>query len=195
MKLLYHASPVPHLTELTPHVSNHGKPLVYLSDRRESGLVYLSNPVERHCKRTGFPHEGPFYKFASYGFSPEGLPVLEEYYPDAFADTFAGVSGWIYRAESENCAPLDGIPGAFVSETPVKVVGREFVPDAYEAILQAEREGLVLLRRYRDHSPEKLRWIAEMVKKESQNAEKHPDYQNFLQAKFFVDGAAAHSLR
>lgn len=79
MKLLYHASPVPNLTELTPHVSNHGKPLVYLSDRRESVLVYLSNPVERHCKRTGFPHEGPFYKFASYGFSPEGLPVLEEY--------------------------------------------------------------------------------------------------------------------
>ena len=184
MKLLYHASPVPNLTELTPHVSNHGKPLVYLSDRRESVLVYLSNPVERHYKRTGFPHEGPFYKFASYGFSPEGLPVLEEYYPEAFADTFAGIPGWIYRAESGDCTPFEGIPGAFVSETPVKVAGREFVPDAYEAILQAEKEGLVLLRRYQSHSPEKLRWIGDMVKKEYQNAAKYPNYQDFLQAKF-----------
>lgn len=184
MAVLYHASPIPHLTELTPHVSNHGKPLVYLADRRESVLVYLSNPVERHCKRTGFPHDGPFYKFASYGFSPEGMPVLEEYYPDAFGDTFAGVSGWIYRAESGDCTPLEGIPGAFVSERPVKVADREFVPDAYEAILQAEKEGFVLLRRYQSHSPEKLRWIGDMVKKEYQNAAKYPDYQDFLQAKF-----------
>lgn len=56
MPILYHASPVPHLTELIPHISNHKKPLVYLSDRRESVLVYLSNPVERHCLRTGFAH-------------------------------------------------------------------------------------------------------------------------------------------
>ena len=111
MAVLYHASPVPNLTELTPHISNHGRPLVYLSDRRESVLVYLSNPVERHCKRTGFPHEGPFYKFASYGFSPEGKPVLEEYYPDAFADTFAGVSGWIYRAECAGCPPFPASRG------------------------------------------------------------------------------------
>ena len=110
--------------------------------------------------------------------------MLEEYYPDAFGDTFAGIPGWIYRAESENCIPLEGIPGAFVSETPVKVAGREFVPDAYEAILQAEKEGLVLLRRYESHSPEKLRWIGDMVKKEYQNAAKYPDYQDFLQAKF-----------
>lgn len=184
MPTFYHASPVPNLTELIPHISSHGKPYVYLSDRRENVLVYLSNPVERHCRRTGFPHEGSFYKFASYGFSPDGKPVLEEYYPDAFADTFAGVSGWIYRAESENCAPLAGIPGAFVSETPVKVTGREFVPDAYEAILQARREGLLLLCRYAEHSAEKRRWIADMIRKEYQDAQNHPEYRAFLQAKF-----------
>ena len=184
MKLLYHASPIPHLTELTPHVSNHGKPLVYLSDRRESVLVYLSNPVERHCLRTGFAHNGPFYKFASYGFSPEGKPVLEEYYPDAFADTFAGVSGWIYRAECAGCTPLPGIPGAFVSEAPVLVAGAEFIPDAYAEILRAEREGLLLLRRYGDHSPRKLRWIAVMAETEYQNAGDRPEYRDFLRAKF-----------
>ncbi|MGI5893997.1 MAG: hypothetical protein ACOX6P_05315 [Candidatus Merdivicinus sp.] len=184
MSVFYHASPVPNLTELTPHISNHGKPLVYLADRRESVLVYLSNPVERHCKCTGFSHTGPFYKFASYGFSPEGKPVLEEYYPDAFPDTFAGVPGWIYTAESEDCIPLEGIPGAFTCETPIKITGQEWIPDAYEAILRAEQEGLILLNRYTEHSPKKLQWIEKMARQELQKSVAYPEYQDFLKAKF-----------
>lgn len=184
MAVFYHASPVAELTELTPHISNHGKPLVYLADRRESVLVYLSNPVECHCKRTGFPHDGPYYKFASYGFSPEGKPVLEEYYPDAFVDTFAGVSGWIYTVESKGCIPLDGIPGAFTSEVPVKIAGREFIPEAYKAILQAEWDGLLILRRYKEHSPEKIKWIEKMARQELQKSAAYPEYQDFLKAKF-----------
>ena len=41
--MLYHASPTGGLTVLTPHVSNHGHPLVYFSKKRENVLVYLSN--------------------------------------------------------------------------------------------------------------------------------------------------------
>lgn len=44
--MLYHASPTGGLTVLTPHVSNHGHPLVYFSNKRENVLVYLSNAVE-----------------------------------------------------------------------------------------------------------------------------------------------------
>ena len=40
--MLYHASPTGGLTVLTPHVSNHGHPLVYFSKKRENVLVYLS---------------------------------------------------------------------------------------------------------------------------------------------------------
>lgn len=43
--MLYHASPTGGLTVLTPHVSNHGRPLVYFSKKRENVLVYLSNAV------------------------------------------------------------------------------------------------------------------------------------------------------
>lgn len=140
MNVLYHASRVPNLTKLEPRISNHGTPLVYLADKRASVLVYLSNPVERHCKRIGFAHKGSFYKFASYGFSPDGKPV--------------------------------------------QVMEAEFVPDAYEAILQAEREGTILIRRYQEHSPEKIGWIAKMAKAEYQKSEKYPEYRVFLRAKF-----------
>ena len=40
--MLYHASPIGELTELRPHISNHGIPLLYFSQKRENTLVYLS---------------------------------------------------------------------------------------------------------------------------------------------------------
>ncbi len=66
--MYYHASPLCDLRILKPHVSNHGVPLVYFSNKRENVLVYLSNAVERFCRETGFVHDGSWYKWASYGF-------------------------------------------------------------------------------------------------------------------------------
>ena len=43
--MYYHASPFGGITQLKPHVSNHGIPLVYFSKKRENVLVYLSNAV------------------------------------------------------------------------------------------------------------------------------------------------------
>ena len=90
--LLYHASPVKGITRLEPHVSNHGKALVYLSDRRENVLVYLSNAVEKHCRENGFVWNGSWHKWASYGFAKDGRLLLEEYYPNATMDTYKGVT-------------------------------------------------------------------------------------------------------
>ena len=66
--MLYHASPTGGLTVLTPHVSNHGHPLVYFSKKRENVLVYLSNAVEKYCRDTGFVHTGQWEKWGPYGF-------------------------------------------------------------------------------------------------------------------------------
>ena len=52
--MLYHASPIGGLTELRPHISNHGIPLLYFSQKRENTFVYLSNAVEKYCRETGF---------------------------------------------------------------------------------------------------------------------------------------------
>ena len=97
--MLYHASPVAAIKTLIPHVSNHDRALVYLSEKRENVLVYLSNAVEKHCRETGFAWNAPWYKWASYGFTKDGLLLLEEYYPNATEETYKGVSGYIYQAE------------------------------------------------------------------------------------------------
>lgn len=185
--MLYHASPVEGIQTLVPHVSNHEKPLVYLSGRRENVLVYLSNAVEKHCRETGFEWNQPWYKWASYGFTKEGLLLLEEYYPNATMETYKGVSGYIYRVDECTAAmPMADIPHAYISSEPVDVADCEYIPDAYEALLEAENEGLIVIKRYDDLSEGTRRWLEKMIPQEYAKAESHPDYRHFLKAKFSI---------
>lgn len=182
--MYYHASPTAGIRVLEPRVSNHGIPLVYFSQKRENVLVYLSNAVEKFCRDTGFTHIGAWTKWGPYGFQ-NGIQRLEEYYPNALAETYRGVSGYIYRANSIQEAAADiAITDAAVSSTPVPVDGAEFIPDAYEAILEAERRGLLLLTRYEELSEPKLAWIQKTILEEYDGAEGQPEYRYFLANKF-----------
>ena len=184
--MLYHASPVGDLTVLTPHVSNHGRPLVYFSQKRENVLVYLSNAIERYCRDTGFVHTGRWEKWGPYGFDADGVQRLEEYYPNALEETYAGVSGYIYRAEAAGCVPAPGVPFAVTSEESVKVVSCEFVPDAYEAILAAESAGLVRILRYRQTNEALRTWVHKTMREEYESAVDRPDYRHFIEGKFDI---------
>ena len=189
MAIYYHASQTPDIQILEPRVSNHGIPLIYFSEKRENVLVYLSNAVEKYCKETGFQHTGPWEKWGPYGFDREGKLRFEEYYPDALRDTYQGVSGYIYTAEAVESSGDDiQIPNAATSKAPVKVTGCEFIPDAYEAILEAERAGLISIFRYEDAAAnEKWRnWIMDTMKREYENATEHPEYQHFIRGKFGI---------
>lgn len=185
--MLFHASPVKNIKTLTPRISNHGKPLIYFSSKPENTLVYLSNAVEKCCKENGFDHKGIYAKWGSYGFNKEGILTLDEYWSNAAYDTYKGVSGYIYRAEETACAvPFGEIPFAFISENPVEVKDCVFVPDAYEAIQEAAREGKIILTEYKDNSPKKLEWIEKTVKEEYETAkaENKEEYIFFLKRKF-----------
>lgn len=184
--MLYHASPVKGIVTLTPHVSNHERALVYLSAKRENVLVYLSNAVEKHCHESGFAWNGPWLKWASYGFTKEGILLLEEYYPNATEETYKGVSGYIYQVEeSDSAEAMKDIPHAYISNEPVPVNGCEFIPDAYEAILQAEKDGLLSIKRYRELTDGDRRWLERVIPQEYAKAEKHPEYRHFLRSKFY----------
>lgn len=183
--MYYHASQVPDLRVLTPRLSSHGTPLVYLSCKRENVLVYLCNAIEKHCRESGFAYRGFYKKWGSYGFNCEGILQLDEYYPHATADTYSGVSGYIYEVEHPaHCRKLADIPYAVTSEEPVTVSACEFVPDAYQALLTASEKGELLLTRYEDNSPEKLDWIRKNIVNEYERSADHPEYRLFLKAKF-----------
>ena len=186
--MLYHASPIGGLVVLTPHVSNHGRPLVYFSKKRENVLVYLSNAVEKYCHDTGFVHTGRWEKWGPYGFDLDGVQRLEEYYPNALVETYAGVSGYIYGAEPTKAASVSDVPFAVTSEEAAAVISCEFVPDAYEAILRAEREGLLHILRYAQTSEPFRAWVRQTMLKEYENAAEHPDYRHFIEGKFGIFG-------
>lgn len=158
--MFYHASPVKNIAVLEPRISNHGK-------------------------AQGYDHQGPYRKWASYGFTKEGILRLEEYYPNATEETYKGVSGWIYWADKlDQGERLEGIPFVWISSEPVAVSGCTYIPDAYEAIMEAVREGKMVLKRYEDCTESNLRWIRDSARQEYAQAENSPEYHLFLKAKF-----------
>ena len=182
--MYYHASPTPGIQVLEPRISNHNIPLIYFSKKRENVLVYLSNSIEKFCRDTGYAHAGKWTKWGPYGFK-NGILQIDEYYPNALAETYAGVSGYIYHANSIQEAEQDiAIPDAAVSAVPVPVDGVEFVPDAYEAILDAGRKGLIFLRRYENLPESMLAWIRKTMQEQYDSAGEQPEYRYFLKRKF-----------
>lgn len=183
--MLFHASNVSGLKLLKPHTSNHGKLLVYFSEKRENVLVYLSNAVEKYCRENGVKHDGTYQKWASYGFTGDGILTLDEYYPNAAMETYKGVSGYIYSvSDLSDCERLSDIPYAVTASGDVPVEFCEFVPDAYEALLTAAENKEIILRRYDENSKEKLDWIEKTVLGEYEQSADHPEYRAFLRAKF-----------
>ena len=182
--MYYHASPIAGIKVLEPKVSNHNTPLVYFSKKRENTLVYLSNAVEKYCWDTGFAHMGKWTKWATYGFR-DGILHLEEYYPDALTETYRSVPGYIYRAASIQDAEQDvHIPDTAVSSLPVPVDGVEFIPDAYEAILEAERRGEIFITRYEAMTENTRAWLKKTIQEEYDSAGEQPEYRYFLKNKF-----------
>lgn len=182
---IFHASGISGIEYLEPRVSNHGKPLVYFSVKRENVLPYLSNAVEKYCKEIGFVKSGGYYKWCSYGFTKNGILELQEYYPNAIVETYKGVSGYIYTA-SLNCKlrKQDDIPFSYCSEHKIKTDGYEFIPDAYNELTKAEGRGLIKIKYFEQNDENKLAWIKRTVISEYEKAKNIPEYKLFLEAKF-----------
>jgi hypothetical protein len=183
--MYYHASPSGNIHTLEPHISNHDIPLIYLSKKRENVLVYLSNAIEKYCKETNFEYCGKWQKWGPYGFNQDGTQRIEEYYPNALVKTYRGVSGYIYSANNIIDSGFQiQIPDAATSSVPVTVDSCEFIPDAYEAILDAEMRGLIAILRYEDSSDSQLEWIKRTIRIEYDNGFDHPDYRHFIEGCF-----------
>ena len=183
--MYYHASSIGNIKQLEPRISNHDVPLIYFSKKRENVHVYLSNAVEKYCKETGFEYSGRWHKWASYGFDKNGIQRLEEYYPNALEKTYKGVSGYIYSVKSIEEASFDiSIPDAATTNKSVEIDNVEFVPDAFETIIKAEKEGLITILRYEEMSPKMKEWNIKTIKEEYEKAIDHPEYRHFLKGNF-----------
>lgn len=182
---LYHGSKIGNLKVLRPFANGDDKALVYFFDKRENTLVYLCNAVERFCKKTNFPFHGKFATWGPYGFDSDGVLFWEEYYPNAFAETFKGGSGYIYKVDTEIATKYGSIPSAFVADVPVEVIDCEFVPDVYEEILLQEQQGKLHIRRFENMTEGHRMWLENTIRQQYANPNISADYRYFLENKFY----------
>lgn len=142
----YHASPTPGLTVLSPR-----KPEAF----RKPARVYLTTLLPMALMYTVRNYE------YTYGYTKEGTLYFEEYFPNALEVLYRGKSGSLYL-----CAPdtveSTRIPNEATSKTPVPILQEIRIPDAWEALLEQERLGNLVIRRYQELSGETLRWIRQV---------------------------------
>lgn len=173
--LLYHGSATPNITVLRPTLSNHGKPYAYLTDDPTLALLYAHNPLT--------PPEGYF----PYFYNKEGTLCYDEYFPDALS-LYRGFGGYVYTAEVDTLPRLEKMPWVYLSEAPVPVSECRPIPDLYEALLEAEREGKLIINRFGTLSEARLQGIYQMLRREAEREQlrEHPEreYARFFQAHF-----------
>ena len=183
--MYYHASQTKNIKVLEPRISNHNVPLIYFSSKRENVLVYLSNSIEKFCKETNFDYSGIYTKWGPYSFAKDGRLQLEEYYPNATEKRYKGVDAYIYYINSvPGIEKLEGIPYAFKTKIPTMVDSVEYIPDAYDAIIQEVNKGNIVLVKYDEFIKKRKTWLTHTIQKEYDGANDHPEYKYFLENHF-----------
>lgn len=149
----YHCSPIAGLRVLEPRKpkSFDKPPRVYMTTLLPMALMYAVQNYEY-----------------SYGYTKEGQIYFDEYFPNALEILYRGKSASLYLCDPENTESTK-IPNEAVAESAVPVISETHIPDAYEALLEQERLGALVIYRYHELSERKLQWIrttqADIIKK------------------------------
>lgn len=149
----YHCSPVSGLTVLQPRKpAAFDKPArVYMTTLLPMALMYSVRNYEY-----------------TYGYTKEGQIYLDEYFPNALEILYRGKSASLYVCDPE-ATESTRIPNEAVSEKAVPIISEVLIPDAAEALLEQERLGTLVIRRYHELPEGALEWIrkteAECIRK------------------------------
>lgn len=154
--MFYHGSDVGVLEELRPSNSNQGN-WVYLSDLKDRICPYLINPLQVFVdKKYGkgtikvTPHRIARFR------DKNGITELFEPFPNYFHDYYKGQTAYIYSFEKVDGVEFLGKPHVFGVRNPIKVQKVEVIPDAYDYLMQLEKEGDIILTRFEDMSKEEI---------------------------------------
>ncbi len=139
----YHCSPTAGLTVLEPRkpVFAEKPSRVYLTTLLPMALMYAVRNYEY-----------------SYGYTKEGQIHFDEYFPDALEILYRGKSASLYLCDPEKTESTQ-IPNEAISESAVPVISETYIPDACEALLEQERLGALVIRRYHELPESMLDWI------------------------------------
>ncbi len=135
----YHGSNVPNLTCLKPFPSNHKKPYVYLTKSKVLAAIYAHNHLTR---------PNGFY---TYRWGKDGILRYDEYFENQLEMMYSKQTGYIYECEGEYMH-IETMPWVYLSDQEVSVHNCTEIPDLYEQLLQFEKDGLLIVRRWNETS-------------------------------------------
>ena len=141
----YHCSPTAGLRVLEPR-----KPVAF--DKPSRVYMTTSLPMALMYGVRNFEY--------TYGYTKEGQIYFEEYFPNALEMLYKGKSASLYLCAPERVETTP-IPNEAVCGDPVSVVKETVIPDVWEALLEQQRIGTLVIRRYEELSPKELAWIRE----------------------------------
>jgi len=162
----YHCSPTGGLRTLVPGKPKHfdKNPRVYLTTLLPMALMYGVRNFEY-----------------TYGYTREGQIYLEEYFPNALEILYRGKGASLYICGPEAVETTE-IPNEAVSKQPVPIVEEIHIPDVAQALLEQEKQGSLVIRRYEELSEKEKAWIlraeADSIRKKDlpQNPGPEADY-------------------
>lgn len=149
----YHCSPVSGLNILEPRKPTaFDKPArVYMTTLLPMALMYSIQNYEY-----------------TYGYTKEGQIYLDEYFPNALEILYRGKRASLYLCNPDT-TKTTRIPNEAISEAPVPILQEIVIPDACEALLEQERLGALVIRRYHELPERAYEWIlkteAECIRK------------------------------
>lgn len=175
---LYHGSNVGGIDTLTPVLSNHGKPYVYLTDNKVLATLYAHNPIER---------PGGFF---TYRFDKEGRLHYDEYFDNQLEVMYSGIGGYVYTIDilEDSLYRLEKMPWVYTSEYGVDTAKVEYVEDIFATILRHEQNGDIVIHRYKDMGFETREKWRNIVRNDIENKDlkNYPEssYAQFLHKHF-----------
>jgi len=187
--IYYHGSKTPGIQTLYPNLSIHGEKYVYLTTKKEVALMYTVNAIESFFEKHNLVKPNQFHPWFPYGFK-HGILQINEYYPNAFEETYKGKSGYLYTCSE----PLHDISNqtnifcAITTKEKIEVLKETFIEDIYAELLELESKGLIMIKRYKDWTDKQLKGIEQSILDEIERLDllNQPDhhYTIFLRHKF-----------
>lgn len=139
----YHCSQTAGLTVLRP-----GKPKTFDKPAR----VYMTTLLPMALMYSVRNYE------YTYGYTKDGQIHFDEYFPNELELLYRGKCAYLYTCAPETVETTQ-IPNEAASTQDVPILSETVIPDAYNALLEQERLGTLVIRRYHELPDRMLEWI------------------------------------
>jgi len=138
----YHGTTTAGITKLQ------ADPIVYLTPIRTYALFYI---IDKSIN------------WFTCAVKEDGTVYYEERFPNQLKKLYSGKSGYIHKCNYKESFTSGKSRGIVVSRSPIDVIDFEFIPDVYQEILNYEKTGAVVVKRYEDLSDTEKEDVFDMM--------------------------------